>query len=305
MNKIKQGMSKQVKRDLEVLSFLWKYKVATTAMIHTNIFFDISVRTAYNILLRLRRKKIIATRTDEFGKQPVWTLESKGFKVVKDYLPELRTEGFRSDNKNHDLICTSIHLGEYIRVPAEDVNLITEQMLRSYHQEFLPEYIPNVEEHRPDGYWYFKNGNTIKLMSLEVELSQKSFKRYEAYASFYDEFSSRDRCLWVVKTKSHAKKILRAMYKEKPEYMVHNFVLLKDMFDNGWSSTVFAGPEKSKLVSSLFYENSQYEVETNSELLYNNLLLDNRLTYQLYSKKPLQTFAEKVDSIGIHSGKTK
>ena len=292
---------KKIERDIAILDFLWRFKVATTGMIHAHLFSDRAIKTAYNVLDRLRKKKLISSRTDEYGKNPVWTIEVKGFKAIRNRLPELREESFKSANRDHDLICSSIHLGEFINDLPKDIELITEQMLRIYHKEFLPSFVPDVDEDRPDGYWYMASGDRIKLISLEVELSQKAFARYEGYSNFYEDFTEDHRCLWVVKTKGHARKILRAMYKIKPDYMIHNFVLLKDILELGWDSIIFAGPEKTQKVSKMFGDNLWKQVGNKRERFYQNLLLDNRLTYQLYSKKPLQTFTQKVDCIGTHN----
>ena len=176
------------KRDIQVLLFLWKFKVSTTAILHKVFFPSIEYKTAYNVLLRLKQKSLICINVDQDGENYVWALTKKGFDIVKSYLPELRANCFKSESKEHDLLASIIQLGEIYKDNPEDIKIITEQALSSYDLEFLPNWIPNVNEHIPDGYWYLPLGNEIKLISLEVEISNKSRTRYKGYASFYEEF---------------------------------------------------------------------------------------------------------------------
>ena len=46
-------------RDLRVLKFIWRFKVATTAQLYHAFFSDIRFNSAYNILQRLRRNGLI------------------------------------------------------------------------------------------------------------------------------------------------------------------------------------------------------------------------------------------------------
>lgn len=50
------NMNRNNKRDLQVLRFLWKYKVATTAMLYERYFSNITHRTAYDCIRRLKKK---------------------------------------------------------------------------------------------------------------------------------------------------------------------------------------------------------------------------------------------------------
>ena len=285
-------------RDINILMFLWTYKVATTAMLYHKFFEGLALRSAYNTLQKIKRYSYLEIRTDDFGKKPLWTLGKKGFEVIKEHLPELQAQGFKSESREHDLLASSIQLGEFLKETPVDIKIISEQLLRTYHQEFLPNWIPNTNEHRPDGYWYFINGNSIKLMSLEVEINEKSFVRYDGYSNFYEKFDPSSRVLWIVKRQNQARQILKAMYKYQPDYKVHNFVELKDILINGWGSLIFAGRDKGNKVQDLFYENSQYISSNTLVKDFNNYLLDRRLTYQINSKNQATEKQKNSDCIG-------
>lgn len=244
-------------RDVEILCFLWKFKVSTTEIIHKTFLSNITFKSAYNKLIRLKQKSYIEVHVNQTGGDPVWVLQKKGFEVVKNILPELRADCFKSENKEHDLLASSIQLGEIYKIVPGDITLVTEQMLSSYDLEFLPNWVPNVNEHIPDGYWYFIKGNDIKLLSLEVELNNKSRTRYKAYANFYEQFGKDSRVLWVVKSKYQIKQILESMYEYEPDYKIHNFIFLKDILKHGWSSRIVIGPNQNQKLSHLFESNSE------------------------------------------------
>lgn len=267
------------KRSCRVLKFLWFYKVATTSMIHSKFFGEITTKGTYSCLLRLKQYGYICVKTDDEGKMTVWCLTKKGFNIVKDYLPELNNEGFRSENRKHDLLCTSIHLGEFLKESPKDIEFVTEQMLRNYHTEFLPSWVPSVEDHRPDGYWYFKNGKKIKLMSLEVEISKKTKTRYQAYSHFYKKFSEDSRVIWVVSSQSHARLILKAMYKYEPDYKIHNFIYLESFKKNGWDCRIFGGPDKGRKLVEIIESNSEVSAELERVHGFNLCLQDYRLKH--------------------------
>lgn len=273
------------RRDVGIVLFLWEHKVATTAMLYQKFFSDIKQRTAYNVLLKLRKKKLIAVRTNDYGENPLWTLEKKGLNYVIGLLPELKTKAYLSENKEHDLFCTSILLGEFLKKIPDDIKITSEQRLRTFHPEFLHSSVYDPEVHRPDGYWHFENGSKIKSMALEVEINQKSKKRYRGYSYFYEEFAEDERCLWIVKSPKHAITIIKSMYEYQPEYQIHNFVLLKDIVENNWSCKIIRGPEKGQALSNLFYQRG-HNIDSNGPVrLFTDFLKERRLTYQLYRKK--------------------
>ena len=286
-------------RDILILKFLWEYKVATSAMIMERYFPNVTSRTAYNCLQRLRKNKLITVRTTKYGTWPVWEITRTGLKEIIQLLPPLESKVTSSENPIHDLLVSSIHLGPFIKRFPNDITFITEQRLRSVEPSILPKEIPSPKEHRPDGYWIFNSDKSSKIFSLEVELVQKSKKRYETLSFFYGDFKRTDRCIWVVTRKSTAKTILRTLYKSRPEYYVHNFVLLKDILRFGWSARIFLGPEKEQSLLKLFSGCSQYINSTMPVNVFPKYILDNRLSYQIHSILSESEILKRIDSMGI------
>lgn len=292
-------MNRNNKRDLQVLRFLWKYKVATTAMLYERYFSNISHRTAYDCIKRLQKEKLISIKMTTKGLCPVWELTKKGLEEIKNEIPELACKVAKSENHVHDLICNSIHLGPTINNPNKGISFVTEQMLRSVDESILPEIVPSSKEHRPDGFWIFPNSENIKIMALEVELNQKSKKRYEDLTYYYGDFARHARCIWVVKSKVTASTILSSLYKTRPEYYIHNFILLKDILKLGWLAPIFLGPNKSSNIHELVNSNTPHKLPTDSSRMFIKYLLDNRLSYENHSVLSEKQLFSRANSIGV------
>lgn len=267
-------------RHKKILCFLWKYKLATTAILYEKFYSDIKPKSAYESLQRLRRMKLIKIKYNTDGKLPLWELDKNGLKCIINEIPALRNKVLSSESREHDFLCMAIQQGLFIKEEANDIKLISEQQLRSLDESQLPIYIPSPEKHRPDGYWYFENGHHIKLMALEVELNQKSKTIYESYSYFYGKFKKNERCLWIVKSEAIINTVLQSLYKSRPEYYVHNFIFVDDLIKNGWDSVIFAGPERKQKLSSLFIENSMESAWKSCGIIHKQLLLDTSLTYR-------------------------
>ncbi len=292
-------MHRNNKRDLQVLKFLWKFKIATTAMLYERYFSNVSHRTAYDCIKRLQREKLISLKTTTKGTCPVWELSKNGLEEIRNEIPELTSKVTKSENHVHDLICNSIHLGPTINKSNKGISCITEQMLRSVDESILPDIIPLSKEHRPDGFWILPYGDKIKLMALEVELVQKSKKRYSDLSYYYGDFSRSTKCIWIVKSKSMATTIIRCLYKTKPEYYIHNFILLKDIFKYGWLAPIFLGPNKDSNILELVNANNPHKLPTDSSHMFIKYLLDNRLSYENHSILSPEKLRSRIDCIGV------
>ncbi len=292
---------KNNRRDLLILKFLWEYKVATSAMIIERYFPSTKPRTAYNCLMRLKRKKLITTKVTNRGTFPVWELTKDGLKEIRNYIPSLESKVTSSENHIHDIIVTSMHLGPFIQKAPSDLKIITEQRLRCQELTTLPEEIPSPKEHRPDGYWLFNKGNQHNIFALEVELNQKAKRWYEDLAYFYGDFKKNDRCIWVVRKASTAKTILRCLYKTRPEYYIHNFVLLKDIIKKGWTAEFFLGPNQDETILEVFKQNTQYISNTLPVNVFQKYLIDNRLSYEIHSTLTDSEIKSRINSMEIFS----
>lgn len=248
---------------------------------------------------KTQKEKLISIKTTTKGLCPVWELTKKGLEEIKNEIPELTCKVAKSENHVHDLICNSIHLGPTVNMPNKGISCVTEQMLRSVDESILPEIIPSSKEHRPDGFWLLPYGKNIKLMALEVELNQKSKKRYEDLTYYYGDFASDTRCIWIVRSKITASTILSSLYKTRPEYYIHNFILLKDILKLGWLAPIFLGPNKESNIHELINSNTPHKLLTDSSRMFIKYLLDNRLSYENHSVLSEAQLFSRTNSIGV------
>jgi len=237
-------------RDVAILFFLWKWKVTTTKAVAARFFYDSNPRNAYKRLVELANAGFIESRADITGHKFVWLLTKRGFDVILPNLPPLREEGFGSEHIGHDLLSSAVLLGEFLQEQPDHIELLSEQELRRYHDSQLPNEIPKKELRRPDGYWFITNGNSAKVIALEVEISHKSESDYKSIGHFYNRAETVSQVIWVVQTIGLASRILTSFSQSTLEQRnIHSFILTQDFFTSGWSAQVVAG---QNLNQSLF-----------------------------------------------------
>lgn len=239
-------------KDIPVLYFLWRVKVASTAAIHLRFSQEYNWRdnSTYKRLLKLKYKGLINTRSDETGAFKVWALTSKGFKAIGSRLFPLKEEGYASENPGHDLYVLAAHYGEWItKGAAKDVRIVTEQELRRIENNELPVWAQQLQTHKPDGVWHFPETKDKKIIALEVELSRKRQSDYVSLGEFYNETKSVSSVLWIVQSSGHAESI-RNTFAGKTNLFrdIHNFVTLNDFKKNGWASNIFMGPSENQTI---------------------------------------------------------
>ncbi|MFK7823318.1 MAG: hypothetical protein AB8G05_04120 [Oligoflexales bacterium] len=96
-------------RDVELLHYLFKVKVASCQQIHRDIYNDICFGAAGNRIRRLQDNKFIEighNRLIHHGKRTVW-LKKPGFEEFVRSGNEMRIE-LKSDSINHDLVLVDI-----------------------------------------------------------------------------------------------------------------------------------------------------------------------------------------------------
>src|SRR5439155_660448 len=130
----------------------------------------------------------------------VWTLSKNGFDAIRWTLPEkLKEEGFASEHIKHDLLVLSAHLGDWILGLPNNVQLVTEQVLRRVLDDQLPNCI-SVSGHRPDGYWIIQTTDpkNPRVIALEVERSTKKPDDYRLAGDFYAERKEIESIIWII-----------------------------------------------------------------------------------------------------------
>ncbi len=238
-----------IHRDIPLLIFLWKWKIATTSALHKRYFLKCRPHRAYCRLLNLTKAGYLDRKTIGAAFETVWTLTEKGFNKILPYLPSLKDEGFRSENIHHDLITQAVHLGEWLQGEPEHVKLFSEQQLRRYDpNDYLP-WVPKDKRRRPDGYWRIDDGKTKETIALEVELNRKPVCELRNIAEFYAENEKIDRVLWAVLSERTAIQI-NSIFEENhlQRKGFHDFLILNHFLKSGWDAQIILGPNAGKKI---------------------------------------------------------
>ncbi len=265
-----------IDRDVPLLYFLWRWKLSTTSAIVASFFPNLSVGTAYRRLWRLEQGGFIRCRSDESGKLFLWTLDKRGFAVEKATMPPMREEGYLSENMVHDAIVSAIHLGDGLVTNNNAIEHFTEQELRRVDPEHYPEWISKYATHRPDGYWRVTEGDSQRIIALEVELSLKKDFEYESVGRHYDRIDKADDVIWIIDRPSCARKIHRMTSVASRKPNKHSFIELSHIYSQGWQATVSFGKQTGKSLASMVSNT----LTTNYQHVVTLLMLDARKSPQ-------------------------
>ncbi len=226
-------------RDLKILHFLWKWKLASTALIHEAIGRPLTPYSSYKALERLTRHHFIESR-HTFGKNfSSWILTDKGFETIRPELGQLCEEGYGSENHWHDKNVVAFQLGEWATHSLPVVTHFTEQEMRRRTVDYYPSWVPNSKIHRPDGYTRIEGEGKESVLAFEVELWPKSLSIYETTLRFYELMKKISRVYWLVGDPFVKDIILRAKNCiQDTSLNYHVFVDLYDYINLGWDAPV-------------------------------------------------------------------
>lgn len=156
-------------QDNSLLDFLWRWQLASTSVLSARFYPERSPRQAYERLRKLERGGLIQCYIVFNGRGYAWGITKRAFTDMVHHLPALQSEGFLSEDKEHDLLVSAIHLGDWLWEQPQGSEVFSEQQLRTYHPEVYPAWIPQSQSHRPDGYWYTGHTADGRTIALEVE----------------------------------------------------------------------------------------------------------------------------------------
>lgn len=228
--------------EIEMLKFLWKWKVASTSALAARFYPSSSLRAAYLRYWKLEEGGFIRAQCSDNGRGFVWMLTKKGFSVMRKHIREnLVEEGYKSEYLGHDILVTAAHLGGFVANVPPGVELVSEQQLRRLHPASLPAWVPTTELHRPDGFWRITNGNGSRVVALEVELSQKNLDQYEQIARYYEDDTNGCEVIWIIDGEKLADGIQRKIKKINPSSSSHSIIAYGDFVRSGWQAKVVAG----------------------------------------------------------------
>lgn len=268
-------------RDLPLLTFLWRWKVATTKALHARFFPECVQFRAYARLLQLSDAGYLTAIQLGHQKGVVWSLTRKGFLVVREQLPALAAEGFASEHMRHDLLCAAFHLGDWLCAQPVNVSLFSEQQLRTYDPEMYPAWVPASGGHRADGYSFVQGQSGDRVIGIEVELSRKKVSLYKSAGIFYSHQREVDRVLWLVEGATYLASLEShlATY-DLDRSSIHNFVSLGQFQRQGWQSRIARGPEQGLTIHEFLHDGDPRKMPEKSQKPFSGLhFLDTRKSF--------------------------
>ena len=183
----------------------------------------------------------------------------------------------------HDLHVLAAHYGEWIpKGSAPDVRFVTEQELRRIDDADLPKWAKPLQQHKPDGVWYFPETKEKTLYALEVELSRKRQHEYETLGAFYSEEISISSVLWIVQGKANARSVVATFKAATSNYRdIHNFVLLDDFRKLGWASEIFLGPNAGTSIHNFLEKARRHQTITTPSPSHHLVAVQKMLDFRL------------------------
>jgi hypothetical protein len=237
-------------RDKDILLFIWRWKLASTATVHEVIGGANSPYATYKALDRLEEHKLVEAVECFDDRSIPWQLTSKGFATVQSRLGELCEEGYLSENRWHDRNIVAFHLGEWATHRLPIVTHWTEQEMRRRTLEYYPDWMPRNQGHRADGYTLIEGEAGRQVLVFEVELSPKPVSVYESVLKFYGMIRNLNRVYWLVGDKYVKDQILRAKTCINDDSSnFHVFVDQADYIEKGWDAA--AVNERSQTLFTL------------------------------------------------------
>jgi hypothetical protein len=242
--------------DVELLHFLWRWKVATTSLLKEFIYPKKSFWWVYKSIRQLKAEKLIELLPR--GKrleQELWALTDRGFELVLQDRDDIDKYRYRVHAPAHDYLATCLQLGEFWHLPF-DYSFHTEQMMSSLSDSNLHKRVNERHEHIPDGATFlFANGKEA-LICYEVDLTLKDEDRYNKTHTFYELGAKPDLIVWLVSESWILNRIAGILSKQSlhglgETYDQTAFVLLDDFKQNVWNAKCCHGPLAGNTIRKL------------------------------------------------------
>ncbi len=237
--------------DIRCLKFLWKWKLCTTALLKGAVYTQKSNYRTYRRLLDLSKAKLVRTIISNDGNSYLWLLTENGFEFIKDYLPTLKTDGYKSENRDHDFWVTAIHIGEWLDCYPKNCDTFSEQQLRHIDFPNYPDWVPKTSTHRPDGWWNIALGRpqNQSLIALEVELSRKTPHSYKTLGHYYSKTVTPYQVIWIV-TNTKEKTFILKYLKEgsASQASEQSFITIDQYIEKQWLSQIEDGKNMGKTI---------------------------------------------------------
>lgn len=226
-------------RDSQILHFIWRWKLASTATIHEEIGKPNTPYSTYKAMERLQRLQYVTCVVNHLDHHKTWQLTEKGFETIRPWLGTLKEEGYLSENQTHDRHIVAFQLGEWAGKKFPQVTFFTEQEMRRWPTDYYPEWVPKVGNHRADGYTQIQGHKRLWNIAYEVELWPKSVAIYESLIRYYRMYNSIDRVYWLIGSPVVFDQIVKAKTNARDvDDNYHLFVTRYDYERLGWDAPV-------------------------------------------------------------------
>lgn len=237
-------------RDIDILYFIWRYKVATTRALVGRFFYNTAEtsESGYRRLLQLQREGLIGDVWAKWDRKHCWRITEKGYKYLKECRIERFKAGyFKPEHAGHDLFTAAILIGPWLRKAPAHVQIVSENQLKSFDPLDLPDEVTKDFSHTPDGYWILQQNNQTEVIALEVELNPKTKRRYGDVGFYYSRCKDVKLVLWVVKNTWIANQFLKTVGQYSTGSLEkHCFALAEDVLAQGWQAKFLSGLAKGK-----------------------------------------------------------
>lgn len=234
---MKKGIRLTADRDMSMLTFIWRWKVATSATLMRKFFPDAKPKTAYRRINDFEHAQLIEARNESIGRGVLWTLTKRGFFEIKETLPALKEEVFGPEKLQHDHLASAFHIGDWLTDVPEGVTRFSEQQLRSYDELSFPSWVPRDLRHRCDGYTFVPGTNKPRIIAHEVEISPKKSAVYGRVGRYYEDNWKIDLVIWLVPDATFGRRI-EAIIQEalQTKEIKHRFFTVPHFAKEGWQA---------------------------------------------------------------------
>lgn len=266
-------------RDLNILKFLWRHKVSTTAYVSLLFFKNCRPVTVHARLNRLKKAGYLKVVACPQNKKKLWTLTKKGFSPIREMYPDLKEVGFASEHPFHDMKVNIVQKGVFDTINSRNVRIVTEQEIRRQPSGKYPEILPKVG-HRPDGYWIVSSPDRQRVIAIEYENSPKRLSDYVSIGQFYHCEDDIHSVVWVTEKLSLAQKIYNIFCEvSKTSCNKHIFILFEDFIKNNTNAKIQLGPNAEKPFIDFLLFNSVSRVKNPHRNFLTLALNEMQLTY--------------------------
>lgn len=235
------------KLEVDVLDFIWKWKLANTMTLKFGLAPQKSFWKFYQMLRSLRKAGYTKEIVEKGLNVTLWALTRKGFDYLFGSSDELAQHRYQVQSVSHDFWASAFHLGDFLYGVPRNVQLVSEQELTAKHDEARFFWVPKSREHLPDGYTAIFTPEKTVVMAFETEISVKTSARYEEMIHFLDKTESIDLVFWLCHEESLISFITQRILKlSRQRSSMHNFILLEDFQKLGWGAPILWGSKAKK-----------------------------------------------------------